>query len=66
MATALYYEASKNPDGVFFPGVPLRDLTDDEYEALPEWQRREVDAAPFYRRTNPNPTRRKAEHEETS
>lgn len=59
MATKRYYVEANNPEGRFFPGVPLRDLTDDEYEALPAWLQRNVDASDFYRATNPNPTPRK-------
>lgn len=46
-----YYDASKNPDQAFFPGVPLRDLTEDEWAALDERQQAAIDAAPFYRKT---------------
>lgn len=48
---ARYYVADKNPDGGFFPGVPLRDLTEDEYDALPDWVQRSVDAHDMYRKT---------------
>lgn len=53
---ARYYEASKNPDGAFLPGVPLRDLTLAEFDALPVWLQLSVDASPFYRRTAPPKT----------
>ena len=46
-----FYDASKNPDGAMFPGVPLRDLTAEEFEALPLWLQYSVDAAPMYRKT---------------
>ena len=32
---ARYYDAEKNPDGGSLPGVPLRDLSEDEFAALP-------------------------------
>ncbi len=48
MATARYYDASKNPEERAFDGVPLRDLTIDEFESLPTWLQASVDAAPFY------------------
>lgn len=46
-----YYDAEKNPDGMFLTGVPLRDLTEDEYRAYPDWLKQSIDAAPFYRAT---------------
>ena len=55
MATARYYDASKNPEERAFDGVPLRDLTEEEFEALPPWLQASVDAAPFYRKTKPRP-----------
>ena len=42
------YVPEANPQGAFLPGVPLRDLTRREYEALKPWMQRSVDAAPFY------------------
>jgi hypothetical protein len=46
-----FYDASKNPSGAFFPGVPLRDLTADEWAALTDRMQQSIDAAPFYRKT---------------
>jgi hypothetical protein len=53
MAIARYYDASKNPDGAVLDGVPLRDLTEEEFAELPPWLQASVDAAPFYRKTKP-------------
>lgn len=44
----LYYDPSKNPEGGYIDGVPLRDLTDDELAALPQWLRASVEACGFY------------------
>jgi hypothetical protein len=52
-AIARYYDATKNPDQAFFPGIPLRDLTQDEWDALSDRMRESIDAAPFYRKTKP-------------
>lgn len=52
-STARYYDESKNRDRAFFPGVPLRDLTADEWAALTPRMQDSVDAAPFYRKTKP-------------
>lgn len=51
--TARYYDEAKNTEGRFIPGVPLRDITQDEYEALPKHLQRSVDAADIYRKTKP-------------
>lgn len=48
-----YYDASKNPEGAQFHGVPLRDLEAEEFEALPLWLQHSVDQSPLYRRTKP-------------
>lgn len=58
MATALYFDSSKDEGGEF-PGVPKRDLTQDEFDALPKWLQASVEASPMYRKTNPNPVPRK-------
>lgn len=55
MAIARYYDASKNPEERAFDGVPLRDLTEEEFAELPPWLQASVDAAPFYRKTKPRP-----------
>lgn len=53
MASARYYDASKNPESAVLDGVPLRDLTEEEFAELPLWLQASVDAAPFYRKTKP-------------
>lgn len=50
---ARHYDESKNPDGASLPGVPLRDLTAAEFDALPAWLKESVDALPYYRKTAP-------------
>lgn len=50
---ARYYDATKNPDGAYFEGVPLRDITEDEWIALEERQQAAIEASPFYRKTKP-------------
>ena len=51
MAIARYYDTAKNPDEAYIDGVPLRDITKDEWEALPERLQRAADASVFYRKT---------------
>lgn len=46
-----YYNPDKNPDETYFPGIPLRDLEHEDWEALNEKQQAAVDASPFYRKT---------------
>lgn len=48
-----FYDEAKNPDGGFFPGVPLRDIEADEWDALSERMQKSVDVCPFYRKTRP-------------
>lgn len=61
----LFYDASKNPDGFALPGVPLRDVTEDEYEALPKHLRASAEASPMYRKT-PLPAAKPAQAESKS
>lgn len=49
-----YYVEENNPDGGFFPGVPLRDLTEDEFNDLAPWQQKSIDESRMYRRTKPD------------
>ena len=60
MPIARYYDESKN-DGGAFDGVPLRDLTEEEFAALPAWLQASVDAAPFYRKTKPRAEKAESE-----
>lgn len=46
MAIARYYNEEKNTDNRFFSGVPLRDLTQEEWDELAEWQKNSIDNAP--------------------
>ena len=47
-----YYVGGDNPS-VVFPGVPLRDLSKEEFVALPEHLQRSVDDSDTYRKTKP-------------
>jgi hypothetical protein len=58
MTIARYYNADANPDGAHFPGVPLADLTEEEFDALPKWLQASVDASPLYRKTKPSASRK--------
>ena len=61
---ARHYDASKNEEGAALPGVPLRDLTEAEFAAYPQWLQDSIDAASFYRKTKPTadrPSRARAE-----
>ena len=50
---ARYYDAGNNPDGAALPGVPLRDMTEDEWTALKPWQQESADASTLYRKSKP-------------
>ncbi len=51
-----YYSADRNPDNLFIGGVPLGDLTAEQFEALEPWQQATVDAQPFYLKSKPRAT----------
>lgn len=50
---ARYYDAGANPDGAFFPGVGLRDLTQEDLDGFPEWVRESIDGCGFYSKSEP-------------
>jgi hypothetical protein len=50
---ARYYDPAANPDGASLPGVPLADLTDEQFINYPAWLRLSIDALPCYRKTAP-------------
>lgn len=58
MTVARYWDESKG-DG-FLAGVPSRDLTEEEFNALPKHLQRSVDASPQWRKSKP-----RTEKEET-
>lgn len=60
MAIAWYYDPEKNPnDAASLPGVPLRDLTEDEVAGYPEYIQRSIAASPLYRKTKPTSAAKK-------
>jgi len=63
---ARYYVESANPDGASLPGVPLGDITQEQFDALPVWLQLSIDASPFFRKTparEPSKPTTKAEKE---
>jgi hypothetical protein len=54
---ARYYDESKNAAGVFLPGVPLADLSESQWAALPEWLQASIDASGWYSATRPREKR---------
>lgn len=48
-----YYNAERNEAGAHLPGVPLRDLTEQELAEMPGWLQRSVDASGMYFLTKP-------------
>jgi hypothetical protein len=51
MAVARYYNPDRNKEGGSFPGVPLRDLTEEEFDALTPGEQASIDASSIYRKT---------------
>lgn len=56
-----YYVPENNPGGGHFPGVGLRDLTEDDWDNIPEAIQKDVDASNFYRKTAPAKAESKSE-----
>jgi hypothetical protein len=60
--TARYYDETKNegtpgnPAGL--PGVPLRDLTQEEFDGYPAWLQASIDGSAMYRKTPLPPAKR--------
>lgn len=42
------YNAKNNPNGYYIPGVPLRDLSNEDFEALTKPQQTAVQQSPLY------------------
>ncbi len=59
MATARYFDEAKDDGTQHVYGVPMRDITDDEYDALPKWLKAQVDASPLYRKSAPTSAAKK-------
>lgn len=48
MDTAFTYTPPSNNGLLFYPGVPMGDLSQDTYDALPDWVQAAVSAATIY------------------
>lgn len=49
MADVVYtYDPAQNPEDLALPGVPMRDLTQADVEALPEYIRAAIALAPYF------------------
>jgi hypothetical protein len=48
-----FYDAGKNPEGYYLPGVPLDDIPESRWETLPEWLQIAADASGWYTKTAP-------------
>lgn len=59
MSVARFYRADKNESGASFPGVPLADISEEEWARLPAWLQNSVDASESYQKTNPAAAHRK-------
>jgi hypothetical protein len=55
MAAKRYYDASKNTEERSFSGVPLGDISEEQWETYPDHLKASIDAADFYRKTRPPP-----------
>lgn len=64
MSVARYYRPDKNVEQAEFPGVPLRDIEQDEWNVIPAWLQASIDASDIYQKTKPDTTPRKRTDEE--
>jgi hypothetical protein len=51
MPIARYYDAGKNEEGRYFPGVPQGDIDEARWADYPRWLQDTIDASPMYRKT---------------
>lgn len=58
---ARYYVPEHNPERRYLAGVPLRNITEAEFERYPLWLQQSIDALDFYRKTKPPAVTTKAE-----
>lgn len=58
---AFKYLPEKNPKGRVLTGVPLTDLTTDQYNALPRWVQQSVAACGFYEAVAPTAVKTSAQ-----
>jgi len=52
MTIIRYYHTDKNPDEAMLPGVPLRDLEEDEFDNMLEWLQNSIDDSGFWTKTD--------------
>lgn len=52
---AFRYDATKNPSGGNLPGVPLKDITTEQFERYADWLKDSIRAQPFYIPVEPAP-----------
>lgn len=45
---AYHYDASLNPNGGFFPGVPRGSITQEQFDRLPAYLQRSIAASSMY------------------
>lgn len=50
---ARYYLPEKNQQRLFFAGVPLGPISQEEYDGYADWLRESIDACPWYTKTKP-------------
>ena len=58
MAIARWYVKDKNPEGASIFGVPLADVSQEEWETYPKHVQDSVDASEMYRKTKPETAQR--------
>lgn len=57
---AFRYDPTHNPSGGSLPGVPLKDITVEQFARYEDWLKASIQAQPFYIAVEPAPAPRRA------
>lgn len=58
---AYYYDKSRNKQDAFYPGIPLRSLSQEDFDTLSPEQQRSVELSSWWRTREPEPEAPEAE-----
>lgn len=55
------YNSQKNKEEAIYPGIPLGDITEGEFKALPKWMQAQVKESGWYAPYEEEPEEKKAQ-----
>lgn len=64
MSVARYFDADKYDGSQPYGGVPLADISEEEWATLPKHVQESTDALPYFRKTKPSQGQRHKEEKE--